>query len=168
MTTRHAAVDTTIGTITVSARDDMITGVYFPHHRHRPAADRLGDQVDLTSDDLLSEAATQLREYLGGERLKFDLPTSADGDEFQGSVWSQLDAIPYGETVTYGEIAAKLGDRALAQRVGQAVGQNPLSVIVPCHRVLGAGGKLTGYAGGLQRKQFLLELERPEPADALF
>jgi methylated-DNA-[protein]-cysteine S-methyltransferase len=83
-------------------------------------------------------------------------------------VWSQLDTIPYGETVTYGEIAAKLGDRALAQRVGQAVGQNPLSVIVPCHRVVGAGGKLTGYAGGLQRKQFLLELERPEPVDALF
>jgi methylated-DNA-[protein]-cysteine S-methyltransferase len=83
------------------------------------------------------------------------------GDEFQRRVWSILEDIPYGATSTYGEIAEQLGDRALAQRVGKAVGQNPLSVVIPCHRVVGKNGSLTGYAGGLKRKQFLLELEEP-------
>lgn len=168
MTTRHIAVETQIGTLTVTARDATITGVYFPHHWYPPTADILGEETDTASDLLLADAADQLRDYLAGDRNDFDLPTAADGDEFQKSVWAYLDTIPYGETTTYGEIAEKLGNRALAQQVGQAVGHNPLSVIVPCHRVVGANGKLTGYAGGLRRKQFLLELERPEPANALF
>jgi methylated-DNA-[protein]-cysteine S-methyltransferase len=168
MTTRHATVETPIGALTVTAHDDRITGVYFPHHWYPPTAEVLGDQVDAASDSLLADAMSQLREYLAGDRADFDLPITADGDEFQKAVWSHLDEIPYGETVTYGEIAEKLGDRALAQRVGQAVGHNPLSLIVPCHRVVGANGKLTGYAGGIRRKALLLELERPQPADALF
>jgi len=168
MTTRHATVETTLGALTITARDDRITGVYFPHHWYPPTGEILGHETEIASDSLLAAAATQLREYLAGDRAGFDLPITADGDEFQKAVWSHLGEIPYGETVTYGEIAGRLGDRALAQRVGQAVGHNPLSVIVPCHRVVGANGKLTGYAGGIHRKQLLLELERPRPSDALF
>jgi methylated-DNA-[protein]-cysteine S-methyltransferase len=93
--------------------------------------------------------------------VAFDLPLAVDGDEFQRRVWAMLDEIPFGETTTYGELAERLGDKALAQRVGQAVGHNPLSIVVPCHRVVGKDGKLTGYAGGLKRKQFLLDLEEP-------
>ena len=95
--------------------------------------------------------------------LEFDLPTKADGDDLQRRIWDRLTAIPFGETVTYGDLAAELADGTTAQQVGTAVGRNPLSIVVPCHRVVGKDGKLTGYAGGLERKKFLLDLE--EPAD---
>ena len=101
----------------------------------------------------------------------FDLPIELSGDEFQRQVWALLDEIPFGETTTYGELAERLGDKSLAQEVGQAVGHNPVSIIVPCHRVLGKNGKLTGYAGGLKRKQKLLDLESaasPAASDRLF
>ena len=110
-----------------------------------------------------SEAGAQLTAYLVGDRADFDLPFTLHGDERQQRVWKLLTAIPYGDTVTYGELAAALADGTTAQEVGQAVGRNPLSIVVPCHRVVGSNGQLTGYAGGLTRKQFLLELE--EPAD---
>lgn len=168
MTTRHTTVATVIGAVTLTATDGAITGVYFPHHWYAPSVDTLGEAVELGSDPVLDEAARQLVDYLAGNRDGFDLLTQATGDEFQHQVWALLDEIPYGQTTTYGAIAEKLGDKSLAQRVGQAVGHNPLSVMVPCHRVVGANGRLTGYAGGLGRKQFLLELERPEPVDALF
>jgi methylated-DNA-[protein]-cysteine S-methyltransferase len=166
MSIRHTTVATPLGTLTIAARDAAITGIYFPHHWYPPTPDLLGEEVD--GDELLAAAAEQLNAYLRGERLEFDLQTAADGDDFQHKVWAVLEEIPYGQTITYGEIADRLGDKTLAQRVGQAVGHNPLSIIVPCHRVVGAGGKITGYAGGIARKQRLLELERPVPADALF
>ena len=90
---------------------------------------------------------------------EFELATTVAGEEFQRRVWELIDRIPYGETTTYGEMAPELGDPALAREVGAAVGRNPLSIVVPCHRVVGKDGKLTGYAGGLERKRFLLELE---------
>jgi methylated-DNA-[protein]-cysteine S-methyltransferase len=162
MSTRHAVVDTlALGEVTLVARDDSIVGLYFRHHWFRPADEVLGVRVEVAGDALLAEAARQLDEYLDGSRTAFDLPTEADGDEFQERVWRLLGQIPRGETVTYGELAARLGDRSLAQQVGQAVGRNPLCVIVPCHRVVGANGRLTGYAGGLGRKQALLALEEP-------
>ncbi len=162
MRIRHATVETRLGTLTVTAEDGAITGVYFPHHWYPPTADLLGEKTTADQDPLLAAAAIQLREYLAGERSGFELPIIAKGDEFQKAVWAELNTIPYGQTTTYGAIAGKLGDRSLAQRVGQAVGRNPLSIIVPCHRVIGATGKLTGYAGGLKRKQYLLDLERTE------
>lgn len=94
------------------------------------------------------------------------MPTRTGGDEFFEQVWALLCEIPYGQTTTYGALAERLGDRRLAQRVGQAVGRNPISILIPCHRVLGADGSLTGYAGGLDRKRFLLELEEPVEASA--
>lgn len=108
----------------------------------------------------------QLRDYFAGGRRDFDLPFAANGDAFQHAVWGLVAAIPFGERFTYGQIAERLGDKALAYRVGQAVGANPLCIFVPCHRVVGANESLTGYAGGLGRKQTLLELEEPHPVRA--
>lgn len=157
---RHAIVSTRIGDLTLVASDNALVGVYFPHHWVKPTPETLGEQVEAT-DPLLSEAARQLDEFLAGERTSFDVPTVLRGDEFQRRVWSILEEIPYGATSSYGEIAERLGDRTLAQQVGKAVGQNPLSIVIPCHRVVGKNGSLTGYAGGLKRKQFLLDLEEP-------
>jgi methylated-DNA-[protein]-cysteine S-methyltransferase len=160
MTTRHARISSDLGELTLVADRHSLVGVYFPHHWNRPAEGTFGPLVDAAGDALLGEAAAQLRDYLAGHRTSFDLPTALAGDTFRQRVWAMLADIRYGEMVTYGDLAVRLGDKALAQRVGQAVGRNPLSIVVPCHRVVGAGGKLTGYAGGIKRKRSLLELER--------
>jgi methylated-DNA-[protein]-cysteine S-methyltransferase len=107
----------------------------------------------------LDEARRQLEAYFAGELREFDLPLAPEGSEFQLRVWEQLRAIPYGETISYGELARRVGDPAAARAVGLANGRNPLPVIVPCHRVIGADGALTGFGGGLERKRRLLELE---------
>ncbi|WP_280306900.1 methylated-DNA--[protein]-cysteine S-methyltransferase [Nocardia neocaledoniensis] len=164
MSIRHTVVETDLGPITLVATGAAVTGLYFRHHIRRPGVESFG--VESPADPLLIEAADQLRDYLAGRRLTFDLPLSARGDDFQRAVWAIVAAIPRGETSTYGRIAEQLGDRALAQRVGQAVGANPLCVFVPCHRVVGADGSLTGYAGGLPRKRALLDLEAPAPVSA--
>jgi methylated-DNA-[protein]-cysteine S-methyltransferase len=166
MNTRHAVIDSPLGELTLVADDDVLTGVYFRHHWHRPAADTFGPRVDAESDAVLARAHTQLTDYLAGDRHDFDLQVRLDGDEVRRRVWHLLTTIPYGETVTYGELAAALADGSTAQEVGQAVGRNPLSIVVPCHRVVGKNGQLTGYAGGLKRKQFLLELEEPSDVKA--
>lgn len=162
MSRRHATVPTPIGSLLVSADGDALTGVYFPGHWHPPAADAIGGAVPAADDELFVALSAQLGEYLDGRRTVFELPTAPEGDEFQHAVWTMLRGIPYGSTTTYGELALRLGDRNLARRVGNAVGRNPLSILVPCHRVVGASGSLTGYAGGLERKRFLLELERAD------
>lgn len=161
MYTRHAIVDTHLGKVTLVASDDSIVGLYFPRHWYKPAEDTFGAPVNASTDALLAAARSQLDDYLDGARTSFDLPTATHGDPFQERVWALLNEIPFGETTTYGALAEELGDKSLAQLVGQAVGRNPLCVIVPCHRVVGTDGKLTGYAGGLKRKQFLLDLEEP-------
>jgi methylated-DNA-[protein]-cysteine S-methyltransferase len=163
---RHAVIDTVIGEITVVATADAIVGLYFPDHWTNPSRDAFGPRVAVEDDPLVTTARTQLTEYLSGLRTSFDVPTSAPGSVFQQQVWAMLVEIPRGETTTYGELAARVGGTSLARLVGQAVGHNPLSIIVPCHRVVGKNGTLTGYAGGLARKQFLLELESPSPVAA--
>ena len=166
MNIRHSVIDSPLGELTVVADGDALTGVYFRHHWHRPAQDTFGPLVDAESDVLLAEAGIQLTAYLSGDRADFNLPITLHGDERQHRVWKLLTAIPYGETVSYGELATALADGTTAQEVGQAVGRNPLSIVVPCHRVVGSNGQLTGYAGGLKRKQFLLDLEEPAEVKA--
>ena len=166
MNTRHAVIESPLGELTLVAEDDALTGLYFRHHWYRPAADTIGPRVDAGSDALLAQARAQLTDYLAGRRHGFNLPTRLRGNEAQQRVWHLLSTIPYGETLTYGELAAALADGTTAQGAGQAVGHNPLSIIVPCHRVVGKNGQLTGYAGGLKRKQLLLELEEPSEVKA--
>ena len=163
MDTRHSVIASPLGKITLVADGDALIGVYFPHHWYRPSIDTFGPRVDAAGDALLAETHAQLDEFLAGRRPYFDLPTEARGDHLQRRIWHRLTVIPYGETVTYGELADELADETTAQQVGAAVGRNPLSIVVPCHRVVGKDGRLTGYAGGLERKKFLLDLE--EPAD---
>ncbi|WP_243065069.1 methylated-DNA--[protein]-cysteine S-methyltransferase [Humibacter sp. RRB41] len=165
---RHATVTAPqiaeeIGELTIVADGDAVTGIYYPGHWTKPDRSAFGDEVDAASDPAIAEAVLQLRDYLNGERTSLDFATHAEGSDFEQSVWKVLREIPYGETVTYGEIAEQLGDRSLARIVGQAVGHNPLSIVVACHRVVGATGSLTGYAGGLRRKEFLLGLEGALP-----
>lgn len=165
MPRRHATSPTSLGDLLVVGDDDGLVGVYFPGHWHPPAPESLGAALDATAaaaDPLFARLAAELDEYLAGRRIRFDLPLAPTGDDFQHAVWRMLREIPYGETVTYGELALRLGDRNLARRVGGAVGRNPISILVPCHRVVGADGSLTGYAGGLDRKRRLLELEGAE------
>lgn len=166
MNVRHTRVGTGIGELTLVAAGAALTGIYFPGHWHPPAPGTIGEYVDAADDALFTEATAQLEDYLAGRRDGFDLPTAAKGDSFSERVWTLLRAIPYGETTSYGELAEQLGDPKLARMVGRAVGHNPLSIVVPCHRVLGKDGRLTGYAGGLERKQRLLDLEQPVPAEA--
>jgi methylated-DNA-[protein]-cysteine S-methyltransferase len=154
-TTVNTTVDSPIGELTLVADDGRLTGVYFPHHWYRPDPAAFGRRSAIGFD----EAERQLAEYFAGQRQRFDLPLDVRGDEFSRRVWELIDRIPYGHTVTYGDLARELGGQVLAKDVGAAVGRNPLSVVVPCHRVVGKGGKLTGYAGGLARKRFLLGLE---------
>ncbi|MDQ6657541.1 MAG: methylated-DNA--[protein]-cysteine S-methyltransferase [Actinomycetota bacterium] len=167
MTTRHSVIDTAIGEITVVAANAALIGLYFPHHWYPPAPDTIGPRVDAATDPVFKMVDNQLDEYLAGCRSSFELPVNLVGDGFQQQVWALLNEIPYGSTTSYGAIANRLGNRALAQRVGQAVGRNPVSVVVPCHRVVGSTGRLTGYAGGLERKRFLLQLEQPAQARAV-
>jgi methylated-DNA-[protein]-cysteine S-methyltransferase len=158
VTATHTLVESPLGALTLVAEDGALTGLYFPHHWYRPDPATFGPRVEHGFD----EVRAQLAEYFAGGRRRFELPLRASGDEFQLRVWALLERIEPGETTTYGELAAELGDPTLAREVGAAVGRNPLCVVVPCHRVVGKGGKLTGYAGGLARKRFLLELERAD------
>ncbi|HWA53263.1 MAG TPA: methylated-DNA--[protein]-cysteine S-methyltransferase [Solirubrobacterales bacterium] len=155
MNATHAIVDSPVGELTLVARDGVLSGIYFPGHWHMPAAGVFGARVERGFE----AAEAQLAEYFAGARTAFELETAVVGDDFQRRVWTLIDRIPYGQTTTYGEMAAELGDPALAREVGGAVGCNPLSIVVPCHRVVGKDGQLTGYAGGLERKRALLELE---------
>jgi methylated-DNA-[protein]-cysteine S-methyltransferase len=158
MARTHTSYDSPIGRLTLVAADGDLCGLYFPDHWHPPAAGDLG----AGAEEGFEPVEAQLSEYFAGRRQSFELETVlAGGSGFQRRVWSLLASIPYGETTTYGEIAAELGDGAAAREVGAAVGRNPISVIVPCHRVVGKDGSLTGYAGGLERKRHLLELESP-------
>jgi methylated-DNA-[protein]-cysteine S-methyltransferase len=159
MTRRNAVLDTPLGDLLVVADEDAIVGLYFPEHWHPPVPGTIGRSVESGSDPVVRTLADELETYLGGERTSFDLPASTSGDPFQEAVWAMLREIPYGETTTYGELARRLGDTRLARRVGGAVGRNPVSILIPCHRVVGSTGSLTGYAGGLDRKRRLLELE---------
>ncbi len=166
MTTRHALVETGLGALTVVMDGEHVVGIYFPGHWTLPDPETFGPRSE--DDPVAKGVQRQLEEYLAGERTTFDLPLELRGSDLQQRVWSVLERIPYGTTTTYGAIAAEVG--APAQAVGNAVGANPLSVVVPCHRVVGSDGSLTGFAGGLERKRRLLALEEPdaEARGALF
>jgi methylated-DNA-[protein]-cysteine S-methyltransferase len=163
MTTMWTVVQSPIDDLRIVARDGTIAGIEFSPFRASPSGTPLGERDD--DDPLLREAAAQLAAYFAGDLKDFDLPLAPRGTTFQQLVWAQLRLIGYGETASYGEIARRLGKSNAASRaVGLANGRNPIPIVIPCHRVIGANGTLTGFAGGLPRKQKLLELEQ----DALF
>ena len=155
-------LESPIGTLRVVGKDAKITAIDFaPHHptSGRPVGDRADD------DPLMVRAREQLTAYFAKGLREFDLPLNPDGTEFQQRVWAYLRRIPYGVTVSYGQVARGIGLTPAASRaVGLANGRNPIPIVIPCHRVIGADGSLTGYAGGVERKQRLLDLEQ----DALF
>jgi methylated-DNA-[protein]-cysteine S-methyltransferase len=155
MTRTHTRIDSPLGELTVVADHGLVVGLYFPQHWYMPDRKSFGEFSELGFEDV----GRQLGEYFARRRRQFDLPLDPHGEDLQQRVWSLVRQVPYGETSTYGELARGLGDGTSPQEVGAAVGRNPLSVLVPCHRIVGRGGKLTGYAGGLERKRALLELE---------
>ncbi|WP_371741127.1 methylated-DNA--[protein]-cysteine S-methyltransferase [Frigoribacterium sp. CFBP 8754] len=158
----HTTTSTPVGLLTVAGGVDGLVGLWFEGHRRGPTRDSLGPRSDVgTGASDFGEVARQLGQYFAGERTAFDLPLAPRGDDFRQRVWAALRTIPHGETRTYGQLAVGLGGVGLARAVGAANALNPLSIVVPCHRVVGAGGALTGYAGGLERKRFLLALEEP-------
>jgi methylated-DNA-[protein]-cysteine S-methyltransferase len=153
---RWALVETPIGPVAVGVDDHGVGAVQL-----RPRPD-LAVAPPAPAGDLLAEAVAQLRGYFAGERTDFDLPLPAlahRGTGFERAVWAELSRIPYGEMRTYGEVAAATGDPGAARAVGTACHRNPLPIVVPCHRVVGAGGKLVGFGAGLPRKRWLLEHE---------
>ncbi|EJL6398691.1 methylated-DNA--[protein]-cysteine S-methyltransferase [Vibrio navarrensis] len=145
-----------LGEMTLQANDEGILGIWFTTQTTRP--DDLGQED--ANHPVLGLALTQLNEYFSGKRTQFDLPIAAKGTAFQMQVWQALTTIPYGETWSYQELANVIGNPKAVRAVGLANGKNPVSIVVPCHRVIGKNGKLTGYAGGIERKQWLLERER--------
>jgi len=149
-----------MGPMTLAATDAGLAGVWFDGQRHHP--DLTGCPVN-DQHPVLVKAKQQLTDYFAGRRSHFDLPLDINGGTlFQQSVWQALLKIPQGQTTSYGDIGRQIGNPAAVRAVGAAVGRNPVSIIVPCHRVLGADGSLTGYAGGLDRKTALLKLERSQ------
>jgi O-6-methylguanine DNA methyltransferase len=159
-TTVHTSVDSPCGPLTLVARDGALAGLYMTDQRHRPAPENFGAYVEPGRLPAFTEVSEQLTAYFDGGLTRFDLQLTLVGTPFQQRVWSALSDIPYGETVSYGQLAAVLGQPGASRAVGLANGKNPVSIIVPCHRVVGANGSLTGYGGGLDRKRWLLGFER--------
>ena len=171
-----------VGVLYLAARADAIVGIWYEDQAHFPLPHELGELIEnpgaylrerdtaedeepageYTAAQLLELATVQLSEYFERKRTSFTLPLDPEGTDFQLIVWEHLKTVPAGYTTTYGEISRAVGPGAPAQAVGQAVGRNKVSIMIPCHRVIGADGSLTGYAGGVERKQFLLDLEEPE------
>jgi methylated-DNA-[protein]-cysteine S-methyltransferase len=150
--------DSPLGPLTLVARDGALAGLYMNGRAPDPV--EAADPADGADAAVLAEAARQLAGYFGGQRQVFDLPLALAGTAFQRRVWDALRGIGYGDTVSYGQLADQIGQPTAARAVGLANGRNPVSIIVPCHRVVGSDGSLTGYGGGLDNKQRLLELER--------
>lgn len=148
---KFAYYESEIGLIKISADESSVLGLDFVDEKEK------GDSKD---SDVLSEVLKQLNEYFKGKRKEFNLNLFLDGTDFQKKVWRELTKIPYGEVVTYGEIAKSIGNDKASRAVGNANNKNKIAIIIPCHRVIGAGGKLVGYAGGLWRKEWLLQHEK--------
>lgn len=146
---RTRIVDSPVGLLRLVAEDGALTGLYFG-----------GEACANDEDEILDRAEAQLKEYFAGERRAFDLPLRPKGTPFQLADWKALEQIPYGETVSYGDIARAIGKPKACRAVGMANHSNPISIIVPCHRVIGKSGRLTGYGGGLEAKKWLLEHEQ--------
>ncbi|MCM5572318.1 methylated-DNA--[protein]-cysteine S-methyltransferase [Burkholderiaceae bacterium FT117] len=163
-------VDSPLGRVLLVAARGRLTGLYFEGQRDEPdlglapGEDRQAHAEDAT---VLDRASGQLREYFDGRRRRFDLPLELVGTPFQREVWQALLAIPFGATSTYGEIAARIGRPRAVRAVGGAIGRNPVSIVVPCHRIVGSDGSLTGFGGGLPRKRALLGIEGAMPSSLL-
>ncbi|GGU85888.1 methylated-DNA--protein-cysteine methyltransferase [Streptomyces filipinensis] len=157
--TCHTVIDSPYGPLTLVAdAEGALCGLYMAGQRHRPAEEDFGPRDDTPA--AFFEAEEQLTAYFGGRLTSFTVELALRGTPFQRSVWEQLTRIPYGETRTYGELADALGSPGASRAVGLANGRNPVGIIVPCHRVIGSDGSLTGYGGGLDRKRRLLDFER--------
>ncbi|MDR3613216.1 MAG: methylated-DNA--[protein]-cysteine S-methyltransferase [Candidatus Obscuribacterales bacterium] len=154
----HKFVDTPVGNLTLVASEFGLTAILWENDK--PTRVRLDEGVLDEGNSTLVTAETQLLEYFAGARQTFSLPLHFVGTEFQKNVWHALLTIPYGETRSYGHIARQIGNEKAVRAVGAANGKNPLSIIAPCHRVIGASGELTGFGGGLAAKALLLDLER--------
>jgi methylated-DNA-[protein]-cysteine S-methyltransferase len=151
-------VDSPVGALTIVAGDDGLRAILWPDDD--PSRVRLAETTEDPLHPVISATADQLVEYFDGERTEFDIPLDPVGTEFQRAAWAALCSIPYGTTVSYGEQAERMGDRRKARAVGAANGRNPISIVVPCHRVVGANGALTGFAGGTDTKAWLLAHEQ--------
>ncbi|MGH3621519.1 MAG: methylated-DNA--[protein]-cysteine S-methyltransferase [Sciscionella sp.] len=152
----HTVVDSPVGPLTFIAVGGRLCGLYLDQQRHRPAQESFG----APDAALFADTAGQMAEYFAGQRTEFDLPMAFLGTPFQQRVWSALCEIPFGETMSYGELAKRIGRPSAARAVGAANGRNPIGIIVPCHRVVGSDGNLVGYGGGVDRKRYLLGFER--------
>ncbi|RRD67225.1 methylated-DNA--[protein]-cysteine S-methyltransferase [Comamonadaceae bacterium OH2310_COT-174] len=160
MTIFHQTIDSPVGRLLIAASDEGLHAIEFPQGRHPVKRDTHWQESRQESPHpLLSEAARQLGEYFAGQRRVFDLPLAPQGTDFQQRVWQALRAIPYGQTRSYAQLATAIGQPKAMRAVGAANGRNPLSIVVPCHRVIGANGSLVGFGGGLPVKTFLLRLE---------
>jgi len=148
--------DSPLGRLRLLATDEALVGLYFPEHTPAPAIEA---QSAPGEHAILDRVAGQLEAYFSGRRRRFELPLAPAGTEFQREVWAALVTIEPGTTATYAELAARIGRPAAVRAVGAANGRNPISIVVPCHRVIGSDGRLTGYAGGLARKRWLLDHE---------
>lgn len=156
----HTVIDSPIGLLTLVAADGALAGLYMEQHRHRPPSSTFGERDAAP----FARVVAQLAEYFDGGRTTFDVPLELGGTAFQRTVWAALRSIPYGETVSYGELAERIGRATASRAVGLANGRNPVSIIVPCHRVVGSTGDLTGYGGGVERKRYLLDFEHRHAA----
>ncbi|MDO5498196.1 MAG: methylated-DNA--[protein]-cysteine S-methyltransferase [Propionibacteriaceae bacterium] len=158
---RHRVWKSPVGELTVVIDPQgRLAGVYLEGQKHWPAPEVLGERDDSAGADVVA----QLADYFAGRRVAFDIEFAPRGTEFQESVWAALRAIPYGRTSSYGELAEMIGRPAASRAVGAATGRNPWSIVVPCHRLVGRGGALTGYAGGIAVKERLLAMERGQAA----
>ena len=164
--TFYTCYDSPVQPLLLTSDGTALTGLYMAEHRHGPEVE--ADWIEQSGAQPFAETKRQLAAYFAGQRTEFDLPLAPQGTEFQQKVWQELRRIPYGETLSYGALARRIGSPNASRAVGLANGRNPISIIVPCHRVIGASGKLTGYGGGLSRKEILLTLEagakQPEQA----
>jgi methylated-DNA-[protein]-cysteine S-methyltransferase len=156
----HVVIDSPVGPLTLVAAGSTLVGLSMSEQRHAPAPESFGEPAAEDDSEPLAEAARQLREYFTGQRTEFDLLLAVDGSAFQRRVWAALRDIPYGDTVSYGQLADRIGQPTASRAVGLANGRNPIGIIVPCHRVVGADGSLTGYGGGIERKRYLLAHEQ--------
>lgn len=155
-----ASIDSPLGILKLKASSEGLCEVAFSEEREDP--------ISIAIPVQLKEAVTQINEYFEGNRKEFNLKLSPEGTDFQKKVWKQLQQIPFGKTTTYQQIANQLGDPKVIRAAASANGKNPIAIIIPCHRVIGSDGSLTGYAGGLHRKKWLLEFENPSPQQSLF
>lgn len=147
----YSFYESPIGPLKITVSDNLLCSIEFLDKQPAHSSD--------SENNIIAQTKNELKEYFNGDRTHFSVPLNLQGTDFQHSVWKLLQKIPYGQTVTYGELAQQLGDPDKARAVAGANGLNPIPIIIPCHRVIGADNKLTGYSGGIKRKEFLLQLE---------